>query len=222
MPAGMKAIGGPGNCVFECLQDIVGFTQLSYISVDDPELYKELFRKVGDVILAIWKEFLLKFGDVYTVCRFGDDLGFKSATLISPDDIRSNIITQYQRIIFLIHSFGKPFLLHSCGNIFEIMDDLIDVAKIDAKHSNEDAIAPFSTWIEKYGNRIGNFGGVDINILYLKSETEIKEYVNEVINYSIGNRGVALGSGNSIPDYIPPKNYIAMIEAVREARGDFS
>ncbi len=40
-----------------------------------------------------------------------------------------------------------------CGyGIFEIMDDLIALG-IDAKHSNEDEIAPFEVWIEKYNDR---------------------------------------------------------------------
>lgn len=54
------------------------------------------------------------------------------------------------------------------------MDDLIQTVGIDAKHSNEDKIAPFSTWIEKYGDRIGNFGGVDVDILCQKNRQEIR------------------------------------------------
>ncbi|HHV98859.1 MAG TPA: hypothetical protein GXX36_04685 [Clostridiaceae bacterium] len=220
MPEGMKAIGGPGNGVFECVQDIVSYTGLAYISVDDPELYEALFRKVGEMMYAIWDEFLRKFGHIYAVSRFGDDLGYKTATLISPEDIKTKIIPQYARIIELVHSFNKPFLLHSCGCIFDIMDDLINIAKIDAKHSNEDAIAPFSAWVEKYGDVIGNFGGVDTDILCQKSEQEIKEYVKNVINQAIDHKGFALGSGNSIPDYVPVEGYLAMIETAREARGE--
>jgi len=220
LPEGMKAIGGPGNGVFECVQDIVGYMDLCYIAVDDPELYSDLFAKVGEVMYEIWKEFMKKYGDLYAVLRFGDDLGFKSSTLISARDVIENIIPQYKRIIELVHSYNKPFLLHSCGQLFDIMDELINVARIDAKHSNEDQIAPFRVWVEKYGERIGNFGGVDTDLLCRKSEMEIKEYVKEVINYSIGAKGFALGSGNSIPDYVPVSGYLAMLEAAREARGE--
>ena len=220
MPEGMKAIGGPGNGVFECVQDIVGFTDLCYISADDPELYNDLFTEVGMVMYRIWERFLVQFGDIYTVCRFGDDLGFKSATLIPPNDIKMKIIPQYRKIIELAHSYHKPFLLHSCGQIFEVMEDLINIAKIDAKHSNEDQIAPFSIWVEKYGDRIGNFGGVDTDHLCSKSEPEIKEIVHRVISYSIHSGGFALGSGNSIPEYVPEAGYLAMIEAARVARGE--
>lgn len=219
MPEGMQVIGGAGNGVFECVQDIVGYTDLCYISIDDPELYNDLFKAVGDVIYKIWSEFLRKYGHVFCICRFGDDLGFKSNTLIPAEDIKTKIIPQYARIIELIHSYKKPFLLHSCGNIFNVMDDMISVAKIDAKHSNEDQIAPFSVWVDNYGDKIGNFGGVDTDHLCRKSEQEIKEIVRKVIGYSLGKGGFALGSGNSIPDYVPAAGYLAMLEAARELRG---
>ncbi|GKX29807.1 hypothetical protein SH1V18_22870 [Vallitalea longa] len=220
MPEGMKAIGGPGNGVFECVQDIVGYTDLCYISIDDPELYKDLFREVGDMMIQIWKRFLNEFGDIYAVCRFGDDLGFKSQTLISTTDIRNNIIPQYQKIIAQVHSYNKPFLLHSCGQIFDVMDDLINIAKINAKHSNEDQIAPFSVWVEKYGDVIGNFGGVDTDVLCRSTEQEIKKYVKNVIDSSINHKGFALGSGNSIPSYVPIEGYLAMVETARIQRGE--
>jgi uroporphyrinogen decarboxylase len=159
-----------------------------------------------------------KFEDTYVVCRFGDDLGFKTSTLISPRDIRKNIIPQYRKIVKLIHSYNKPFLLHSCGNIFEVMDDLIEVVGIDAKHSNEDQIAPFSTWLDKYGDRIGIFGGIDTDIFCQKGEEEIKELVREIVALASNYKGFALGSGNSIADYVPVNGYLAMIETVREIR----
>lgn len=218
MPKGMKAIGGPGNGVFECVQDVVGYTDLCYMAVDDPELYDDLFKTVGNMMYNIWDEFMKRFNDTYCVLRFGDDMGFRTSTLIDPNDIRRNIIPQYKKIIDLVHLYNKPFLLHSCGEIFNVMDDLIKIAKIDAKHSNEDQIAPFSEWIDKYGDKIGNFGGIELNVLCLNSEKEIKEYVKNVMNYSKGRGGIAIGSGNSIPNYIPVEGYLAMIEAVRELR----
>ncbi len=191
LPPGMRAVGGPGNGLFECVQDLVGYENLCYIAADDPELYGALFAWMGEVIRAIWQRFLPEFGGFFAVCRMGDDLGFRSATLLSPEDIRRLLIQRYRAIVELAHEHGKPFLLHSCGNIFAVMDDLIGSAGIDAKHSNEDAIAPFSVWLERYGKRIGNFGGV------------------------------ALGSGNSIPEYVPPEGYLAMVNEVRALRGDF-
>ncbi|MGL4737436.1 MAG: uroporphyrinogen decarboxylase family protein [Cellulosilyticaceae bacterium] len=117
------------------------------------------------------------------------------STLISPDD-------------------RKPFLLHSCGNLFQIFDDLIDLAKIDAKHSNEDAIAHFSIWVERYGDRIGNFGGIDTDVLCRQSPAYIQDYILDCLDKVKGHGGIAFSSGNSIPDYVPTDGYLAMIEMI--------
>ncbi|MBN2558787.1 MAG: hypothetical protein JXB33_08550 [Clostridia bacterium] len=217
LPRGMKAIGGVGNGIFECVQDIVGYINLCYIKIDDENLYRSLFLKMGDLLLDVWDEFLKRYSNIFCVMRMGDDLGFKTNTLLPPEDIIDNIIPKYKDLAALVHSFGKPFLLHSCGNIFSIMDNLID-AGFDAKHSNEDEIAPMSVWYEKYGDKIGNFGGIDADILCRFKTSEINDYVSEIYAISQNYKGVALGSGNSIPDYVPVENYIEMVQTIINLR----
>jgi len=221
MPAGMMAIGGPGNGIFECVQDVTGYQNLCYISADDEELYQALFQKVGETNRKIWTRFMKEYGDIYCVLRFGDDLGYKSNTLLSTADIRSLILPQYKPIVDLVHSYQKPFLYHSCGKIFDVMEDLITYVGIDAKHSNEDQIAPFPVWVEKYGDRIGNFGGLDVDAVCYLSKPELKEYILDVISKSIHHGGFAIGTGNSIPDYVPTDKYLDMLEIIREYRGDY-
>jgi len=154
IPEGMKAVGGVGNGVFEISEDLVGFEYLCYLFADDPELFAELYCKIGDLMVTIWKKFLEDYSDIYVICRFGDDLGFKTSTLLKPDQIRDFVIPQYKRVVDLVHANNRPFLWHSCGNIFEVMEDVIEIG-IDAKHSNEDIIAPFDKWISLYNDRIG-------------------------------------------------------------------
>ena len=219
LPPGMKAVDGVGNGVFELVQDLVGYMDLCFLSADDPELYADLFTRVGRMSLTIWEDFMKRHSDAYCVLRFGDDLGYKSNTLISAEDIRTHVIPAYKPIIDLVHRYQKPFLLHSCGNIFSVMEDLIG-AGIDAKHSNEDQIAKFPVWVEKYGDRIGNFGGIDTDAVCRLSKPEMKDYISEVVAKSKGHGGFAFGSGNSISYYVPVAQYIAMNEAVREIRGE--
>lgn len=218
MPEGMKAIGGVGNGVFELSEDLVGLEQLPFLEMDDETAYADLHRRIGDLMETIWRRFLKEFGDLYCVCRFGDDLGFRSSLLTMPATVRSHIIPQYKRIIDLVHAHGKPFLLHSCGCIFEVMEDMISVG-INAKHSNEDAIAPFETWIGKYGSRIGLFGGIDMNVIVGSTPEAIRDLVLEKgVSFYRSANGFAIGTGNSVPSYVPARNYLAMLEAVNVLR----
>ncbi|MGB3087597.1 MAG: uroporphyrinogen decarboxylase family protein [Phycisphaerae bacterium] len=218
LPDGMKAIGGIGNGVFEVSEDLVGFEQLCYMQVDDPELFADLFRKIGGLMLDLWETFLSRFAKDYAICRIGDDMGFKTATLMAPSTFIEHVVPRYRRIARLIRAKGYPFLFHSCGKIFNIMDELI-AAGIDAKHSNEDVIAPFDEWIERYGNRIGLFGGIDTDLLCRRQPDALFDLVLERgARFRQNARGYVLGSGNSIPDYVPVEGYLAMIRAAQELR----
>lgn len=218
MPPGMKAVGGVGNGIFEISEDLVGFQWLCFMQADDPELFADLYGKIGDLLLAIWNDFLPRYGDLFVACRIGDDLGYKTGTLLAPDTVRRLVIPQYRRLVAAVHGAGKPYLQHSCGCIFEVMDDWIATG-IDAKHSNEDAIAPFDEWIARYGDRIALVGGIDTDRLCRMPPAEIVAFtVEHGTRYRRQARGFALGSGNSIPDYVPTAGYLAMIEGVQRIR----
>lgn len=218
IPQGMKAVGGIGNGVFEIAEDLVGMEYLPFMQVDYPELYTDLFKKIGDLMLTLWTQFLQQYQDVFVACRFGDDLGFKSSLLTNPRTIRNHILPQYRRIIDVVHNADKPFLWHSCGCIFEVMEEVIALG-INAKHSNEDTIAPFSRWINDYGDRIGLLGGFDMDFLCQRNADDIYQAViQQGIEYRNTAQGYALGSGNSIPDYVPAENYLAMVRAAQAIR----
>ena len=218
MPKGMKAYGGCGYGVFEASQDLVGFENLCVLQYIDPELFTDLFLKIGDLYETLWKEMDRRYKDTFVFYRMGDDLGYKSSTMLEPDTIRTHILPQQKRIVDVAHASGKKFLLHSCGCIFDIMDDILKIG-IDAKHSNEDQIAPYDTWIDKYGKKIGLFGGIDVNCLCLNTSEEVySKVLTDGTRFRSMTGGYALGSGNSIPDYVPVDNFNAMVEAAKEIR----
>ena len=218
LPPGMKAYGGCGYGIFEASQDLVGYEPLCIMQLMDPDLFADLFVKIGDLWCELWSWVIENYSDIFVFYRMGDDLGHKTSTMLDPEVIRQHILPQFKRIIDLVHSSGKKFLLHSCGNIFPLMDDIIGLG-IDAKHSNEDQIAPFETWIKNYNDRIGLFGGFDLNLLVLETpETIYNTVLKQGTVYRNTAKGYGLGSGNSIPGYIPVEGFSAMIKAVQTIR----
>ena len=89
----MKAIGGVGNGIFECVEDLTGYQNLCLMMYDDEELFAQLFQKVGETNLKIWQRFMKEYGDIYCVLRFGDDMGYRSNTLMSADTLRKFVIS---------------------------------------------------------------------------------------------------------------------------------
>ncbi len=218
LPAGMKVYGGCGYGIFEASEDLVGYESLCTMQYLVPDLFTDLYKKIGDLYVALWSGMVDRYSDIFVFFRMGDDLGYKTSTLLAPEIIRAHILPQHKRIIDLVHNAGKRFLLHSCGNIFDVMDDFIAIG-IDAKHSNEDQIAPFKKWIELYSDRIGLFGGVDVNVLCLLPYDEVyKKVLKDAAEFRRAAKGYALGSGNSITEYVPVEGFMAMIEAAKEIR----
>ena len=141
-----------------------------------------------------------------------DDLGYKTSTMIAPDTIRRYIIPWHKKMADIAHEHDMPALLHCCGNLEKVMDDIIDVCGMDAKHSFEDVIMPIEQAKAKYGDRIALLGGVDVDFLVNASADDVRKRTREVLERCMPNGGYALGTGNSVANYIPVPNYIAMLE----------
>jgi uroporphyrinogen decarboxylase len=91
------------------------------------------------------------------------------------------------------------------------MNDVV----IDGKHSFEDAIMPVQEFQNLYGSRIAVLGGVDMNILSGSSPEAVGRHVRYLLETCGPHGRYAIGSGNSIPSYVPVENYIAMIDEAR-------
>ena len=157
----------------------------------DPDLFRDLFIRIGDLYVELWSKMIQEYSDIFIFFRMGDDLGHRTSTMLEPTTIINHILPQTKRIIDLVHHAEKKFLLHSCGNIFEIMPDIITLG-IDAKHSNEDQIAPFDEWIKRYNGQIGLFGGFDVNLLSLGTYQSVYD---EVLRKGTEYRRICKGYG---------------------------
>jgi len=212
LPEGMMIIPRVAG-VFENVSFLTGIEELSYLLVDDPELVSDLFDKVGEIIFTV-AETLLDMERVGALFM-GDDLGFRTGTLLSPDHLRQYVFPWQKRICEAAHRRGAPFLLHCCGNIERIMEDLIDYVGIDAKHSFEDAIMPVEEVVARYSGRIAILGGVDMDLLTRGTEQEVRTRVRHIIEKCAPTGRFALGTGNTVASYINVNNYLAMLDEAR-------
>lgn len=214
LPDGMKIIGGAAGGPFEHACFLMGLERLCFAVYEDDELVEELFKKIGSILTGIASR-LVK-NDKLGAYRFGDDLGYKSATMLPPHLLRRYVFPWQKKVVDMAHKAGKPFVLHSCGQLEAVMDDLIDDVRIDAKHSFEDVIIPVTEAKKRWGHRVAILGGIDVDFLCRRSPKEIREHTKLVMELCSQGGGYAVGSGNSIANYIPVKNYLAMVEAAKE------
>jgi uroporphyrinogen decarboxylase len=114
----------------------------------------------------------------------------------------------------MTHEAGRLYLLHTCGKLDLIMDDLVNTVGIDAKHSFEDTIEDVADAKEKWGSKIALLGGIDMDFICRADEDAIRQRVRKTLD-RCGTRGYCLGTGNSVANYVPVDNYLAMLDEGR-------
>ena len=216
LPDGMALLGFCGG-VFECACDLMGLERFMYAIYDAPDLVAAVLDRVGRTILYVFEAYCQM--DAVCALWLGDDLGSKNGLLVSPDLLQAHVFPWYARYRELAHRHGRAFLLHSCGNIESVMPQLVHQARIDAKHSFEDTIMPVEQFLERWGAQVGTLGGLDVNLLAQGPLEAIVARTRRMLEVGAPTRAYACGSGNSIPNYVSPEHYLAMVETVARWNG---
>ena len=199
--------------ILEMVTMLLGYETFCLKLHDDSELVDAIFQKVGQFYVDYTR----------TLCDYScikllwgsDDMGFRTSTLVSDQILREKVLPWHKRCCQIAHERGRPYLLHSCGELSKIMDDLIYDVKIDAKHSFEDVILPVTEAKSKYGDQIAILGGIDMDFLCRADEKAIRKRVRETLEICAENGGYCLGTGNTVANYIPLDNYLVMLDEGR-------
>ena len=211
LPEGMKLmVMGPCG-VLENVISLVGYDNLCYMLFEEPELVQAIFDHVGAGLVSYYEQVV----DVDTVgflCS-NDDWGFNTQTFLSTADMRKYVFPWHKKIVEVAHSHGKPCILHSCGYFNDVLEDVIEDMRYDGRHSYEDNIMPVEDAYELMNGRIAVLGGIDMNFLVSGTPEAIYDRARAMLERTADRAGYMLGSGNSIPEYVPHENYLAMIRA---------
>jgi uroporphyrinogen decarboxylase len=206
LPDGMKIISQSPGGVLENVMSLIGYEKLCYLLDDDPAFLRELFDQVGKRLLRYY-ELASAYGCIGAFVA-NDDWGFATQTLLSPADMRRYVFPWYRKIVDMLHESGRPVLLHSCGQLRGVYEDIVALG-LDAKHSFEDKIWPVEDAYRGLHHRIAVLGGIDVDFICRRSCEEIYNRACAMLELG-ADGGYALGSGNSIPRYVPAEGYLAM------------
>jgi uroporphyrinogen decarboxylase len=210
LPEDMCIIGGKFPELSQCLVGLMGYENLCLALYDQRDLVKAVSEKLL-AICRVWLERLLQFDRVKLIWAW-DDMGFKTGPFLSPKDMREFVLDGHRQLAEMAHRAGRPYMLHSCGNLSVLMDDLVNNVKIDAKHSFEDTIEDVREVKHTYGKKVALLGGIDVDFLCRSDPAAIRRRVRETLDVCQDGGGYCLGSGNSVANYIPLDNYLAMVD----------
>jgi uroporphyrinogen decarboxylase len=220
LPNGMKL--AVSACLFEDIfENLLGAEGLFYLMADDPLLVEDVFNSWGQVVYDYYAS-VISIEAVGAIFH-ADDMGFKTGTLISPNDLHRLLFPWLAKYAELAHSSKKQFFLHSCGNLYKkspsVIDDLISMVKIDGFHSFQDVICPVTEVKSRYGSRVALLGGADMDKLASLPETDLRIYLRDILNVCMPGGRFAFGSGNTIANFVPLRNYAIMLDEARQWKG---
>ena len=207
----MKLVAVSGD--FQDLLDVlIGTESFFMMMYDDPVLLDELIQRWFSAKLSLYETVLARdsVGAIFTCA----DLGSKNSTLVSPEFIKTKLIPWYKKYGNAAHEAGKMFWFHCCGNIYKqnVIELLIDEARIDAFHSFQDVILPVTEFVRRYGKRVAAFGGIDLDKLCSLGEKELRQLIRSTLDSCMATGRYALGTGNSVASYVPLKNWLILLE----------
>jgi uroporphyrinogen decarboxylase len=194
----------------EMLSWLMGYETLCYALYEQRDLVQAIYDKVLAFHAAEVRRCLQY--DRVRIIWGSDDMGFRTGLLISPADTRALVLSGHKQLAALAHAAGRVYLLHSCGNLKDIIDDLADDVRIDGKHSFEDTIEDVREAKRTYGRKMALIGGIDVDFLCRSNEADIRRRVRETLDVCQTGGGYCLGTGNTAANYIPVDNYLAMVD----------
>jgi len=213
LPGGAMVIVNVGY-VFTAPWMLMGLESFCTALAQGEPLVFQVIERVGNIQKRV-VENLLQF-DCVGAIRMPDDLAHTGGTMVSPRFLREHIFPRHQQIGRLVHAKGLPYLFHSDGRLYEVIDDLI-ACGYNALHPCEPASMDIVELKRKYAGRLCLMGNINLDsTLCLGTPDDVVEEVKLRLRQLAPGGGYCCGSSNSIPEYVPFENYVAMIETIQK------
>jgi len=213
LPDDMCVIGGLTGHFAEDLSWLMGYETFCIALFEQRDLVAAIAERLTNMYRDVVRQYLAF--DRVKIVWGTDDMGFRSGTLISPNDLREFVLPGHKMLAEMCHAAGRLYLLHSCGKLTDIYLDIVNDVRADAKHSFEDTIEDVRDVKREWGTRIALLGGLDMDFICRASEAEVRARTRATLEVCQPGGGYCLGTGNSVANYISVENYLAMLDEGR-------
>ena len=147
---------------------------------------------------------------------FGDDYGQQRGLLMSPAAWRKFFKPRLKIMFEKAKLAGKSVALHSCGDLSDILGDLIDIG-LDVYQTVQPEIYGLKEIKERFGAHLTFWGGISTQktLPYVTPE-EVKKTARETIKILGKGGGYIAAPTHQVPSDVPVENVLALLEAFKE------
>lgn len=208
------AVLGTVRGTFGFLFIVLGPENLAIGLYDEPELLTEIIEAADD----FWTRLGLKL--IETGCMglyVANDMGMNDSTLISPAHLREFFFPSMKKQIQTWKAAGAKVLLHSCGNVDAVLEDLADMGIDGLTNIQVRSGMNLASVKERIGDRVTIVGNVDAtDIMCQPDQNLIADAIQEVIDTAGQDGALIIATDHSFHEGIPTENVIYFIEKAKE------
>ena len=174
---------------------------------------EDLLRHLTDYILQTMEVLFQTF--TFDGVALSDDYGTQRSMLISPTAWRRFIKPRLTEIYALAKKHGRTVFHHTCGNVYPIIADMIDIG-LDILHPIQPEAMDILRLKREFGRHLAFCGGLRTqDLLPRGTPAEVRQEVRK-LKRAMGKGGAyILEPGITIQADVPMENIVAMIDECR-------
>lgn len=202
------------NGIFEKAWALRGFEEFMMDLALEPKKAEKLMDDITDYKVEIAKQ-VVKAG--FKCAHTGDDFGGQHGLLISKSMWKKYLKPRWAKVWKVYKEAGLPVIHHSCGNITEIIGDMIDIG-LDVLEPTQ-PVMDLAYLKREFGKHITFYGGIDTQeLLPYASPEDVREMTRETIHILGEGGGLIISPAQEIMRDVPIENIVALVETIKEER----
>lgn len=192
-----------------------GLERLCMDVLDNPRFVEKLLEGIKEYVLRTLDRLATYKPDAVFL---SDDYGTQTGLIIAPRVWRRLVKPRLKEIYNAAKRQGLVVMHHSCGNVKEIIPDLIELG-LDILHPIQPETMDIFSLKNEFGSALTFCGGIGTqHLLPHGTPAEIRDTVRRTLDVMAREGGYILEPGITLQDDVPLKHMVVMIDTAREYR----
>jgi len=204
-----------GFSLWERAWTLRGWQNLMMDFYDHPDFVSDLLNTIADYNVAQVKEALKYEIDAL---YFGDDWGMQRGLQMGPAMWHKFIRPVLKRTYGVVRQAGKFVMIHSCGDVDELFDDLIEIG-VNCFNPFQPEVMDVTALLGRYRGRLAFHGGLSTQrTLPYGSTDDVRRETARLLELG-RDGGYIFAPAHDVEGDVPLENMLAFIEVVQQQPG---